>query len=431
VQAANTFSALRHRSFRLYWTGALVSLVGTWVQQTAQTYLVWELTRSPLATSLPLFFFTLPSLLFSLLGGVIVDRVDRRRLLLVTQSLFAVQAAVLTALTWLGVVRVGHINALAFASGLVMAVDAPARQSLVPNLVPRTDLTNGIALNSLVFNASRIVGPPIGGLLYAARGPELAFLFNTLSFAAILYPLAILSLPGDREGRRGTTMWEDMWEGLHFVWTHPVVRTVLLLVALMGTFGFSYLVLMPVMTTEFLGGGPAQNGYLLGAVGLGATTGALLVAAGARSGRPGRRLLWLGPLAGAALVAFAASRSLPVAAVILFAVGGSIIGFLATANATIQQLIPDALRGRTMSVYSLALLGSGPANSLLAGALGNAVGAPRAIAITGLLIILPVVVVALLGRSLVAEPHAPPSATAGPGDSEERLSGEGPESVRS
>lgn len=414
MQTANTFSALRHRDFRLYWTGALVSLVGTWVQQTAQTYLVWELTRSPLATSLPMFFFTLPSLLFSLLGGVIVDRVDRRRLLLVTQSLFAAQAATLTALTVLGLVRVGHINALAFASGLVMAVDAPARQSLVPNLVAREDLTNAIALNSLVFNASRIVGPPIGGLLYAARGPELAFLFNTISFAAILYPLAILTVPGEREGRRGTTMWADLWEGLGFVWSTPVVRTVLLLVALMGMFGFSYLVLMPVMTTEFLGGGPAQNGYLLGAVGMGATTGALLVAAGGRAGHPGRRLLWLGFLAGAALLAFAASRSLPVAAVILFAVGGCIIGFLATANATIQQLIPDALRGRTMSVYSLALLGSGPANSLLAGALGSAVGAPRAIAITGLLIMLPVALLALLGRRLV-DPQTPPSDAAGVG----------------
>ncbi|MGH2454413.1 MAG: MFS transporter [bacterium] len=407
MKGANTFSALRHRNFRLYWSGALVSLVGTWVQQTAQTYLVWELTRSPLATSLPLFFFTLPSLLFSLVGGVIADRVNRRRLLLLTQSLFAAQAAVLTALTWFDVVRVGHINALAFASGLVMAVDAPARQSLVPNLVRREDLTNAIALNSLVFNASRIVGPPIGGLLYAVRGPELAFLFNTLSFAAILYPLAILALPPEGEGRRATTMWDDLWEGLRFVWGHPVVRTVLLLVALMGTFGFSYVVLMPVMTTQILGGGPAQNGYLLGAVGVGATVGALLVAATARSGHPGRRLLWLGALAGGALLTFAASRSLPVAAVVLFAVGGLIIGFLATANATIQRLIPDALRGRTMSVYSLALLGSGPANSLLAGALGSAVGAPRAIAITGLLIIVPMILVALLSRSLVGT--SPPS----------------------
>jgi len=407
VKGANTFSALRHRNFRLYWSGALVSLVGTWVQQTAQTYLVWELTRSPLATSLPMFFFTLPSLLFSLVGGVIADRVNRRRLLLLTQSLFAAQAAVLTALTWFDVVRVGHINALAFASGLVMAVDAPARQSLVPNLVRREDLTNAIALNSLVFNASRIVGPPIGGLLYAVRGPELAFLFNTLSFAAILYPLSILALPPEGEGRRPTTMWDDLWEGLRFVRSHPVVRTVLLLVALMGTFGFSYVVLMPVMTTQILGGGPAQNGYLLGAVGVGATVGALLVAATARSGHPGRRLLWLGALAGAALLTFAASRSLPVAAVVLFAVGGLIIGFLATANATIQRLIPDALRGRTMSVYSLALLGSGPANSLLAGALGTAVGAPWAIAITGLLIIVPMILVALLSRSLVGTSPPP------------------------
>lgn len=397
-----TFSAFRHRNFRLYWTGALISLVGTWVQQTAQTYLVWELTRSPLQTALPMFFFTLPTTLFALLGGVIVDRVDRRRLLLVTQSLFAAQAAVLTVLTWLDLVHVGHINALAFASGLVMAVDAPARQSLVPDLVDREDLTNAIALNSLVFNASRIVGPLIGGLLYAAGGPKLAFLFNTLSFGAILYPLAVLTLARDRSGRPTTTMWADLREGLTYVWTHPVVRTVLLLVALIGTFGFSYLVLMPVMTTEVFRGGPAQNGYLLGAVGVGATTGALLVAATARSGRAGRRLLWLGVLTGGSLLAFAASRSLPLAAAILFVVGGSIIGFLATANATIQELVPDALRGRVMSLYSLALLGSGPANSLLAGALGSAIGAPGAIAIAGLMILLPIGMLAIRRRALVA-----------------------------
>lgn len=396
-----TFSAFRHRNFRLYWTGAIVSLVGTWVQQTAQSYLVWELTRSPLATSLPMFFFTLPILLFTLVGGVIADRVDRRRLLLITQSLFMLQAAVLTALTWLRVIRVEHIYLLAFTSGVIMAIDAPSRQSLIPLLVDREDLTNAIALNSLVFNSSRIIGPPIGGLLYAAAGPQAAFLFNTVTYLGILYPLAAMRLP--REGNsRSTSPWTDLRDGLSYVWGHPLVRTLLLLVGMIGTFGFSYLVLMPVMTSQVLGGGPAENGYLLGVVGVGSTVGALVVATTGSAGYPGRRILGMGALAGCALLAFSLSRTMLLSGAALFLVGGAIIGFLATANATIQDLVPDALRGRVMSVYSLALMGSGPVNSLLAGVLGTAVGAPGAIAASALLILLPVGVLVVRARTLVA-----------------------------
>jgi MFS family permease len=201
---------------------------------------------------------------------------------------------------------------------------------------------------------------------------------------------------------RSTSPWTDLRDGLTYVWGHPLVRTLLLLVAMIGTFGFSYLVLMPVMTSQVLGGGPAENGYLLGVVGVGATAGALMVAATGSAGYPGRRILGMGVLAGSALLVFALSRTMLLSGVALFLVGGAIIGFLATANATIQDLVPDALRGRVMSVYSLALMGSGPANSLLAGALATAVSAPYAIAASALAILLPVGVLAIRARTLVA-----------------------------
>src|SRR3990170_2751817 len=278
----------------------------------------------------------------------------------------------------------------------------PARQALVPRLVAREDLTNAIALNALVFNGSRIIGPPIGGLIYAAAGPAAAFLANAVSYLAVIYALAIMRLqPRPEEGPR-PGLWADLREGLVYVWSQPIVRTLLLLVAMIGSFAFSYLVLMPVMTTTVLGGGAKENGYLLGIVGVGATSGALLVAAAGAGERPGQRLLALSAVAGGALLTFSLSRTVALSGAVLFIVGMVLIAFLSTANATIQNLVPDALRGRVMSVYALALIGSGPLNSLLAGVLGNYIGAPRAIAVSALLILLPVAVLALRARALLS-----------------------------
>jgi MFS family permease len=394
-----TFSAFRHPNFRRYWWGAVASMVGTWVQSTAQSFFVWELTHSPLATSLSMFFFGVPTMALSLFGGVLADRVDRRRLLIATQTLFMLQAATLGTLTWLRLVQVWHIYLLSFLGGITMAADSPARQSLVPRLVAREDLTNAIALNALVFNGSRIVGPPIGGLLYAAAGPATAFFANAASYLAVIYPLAVMRL-SPQEETAATGVWANLREGLTYVWREPIVRTLLLLVALLGTFAFSYVVLMPVMATTVLHGGAKENGYLLGLVGIGSTSGALLVASAGAGERPGERILTLGALGAAALLGFAFSRDLALSGAILFVVGLSFIGFLATANATIQSLVPDALRGRVMSVYALALIGSGPLNSLLAGILGNTLGAPRAIAVSALCVLVPVVALAFRGRAL-------------------------------
>jgi MFS family permease len=396
----STFAALRHRDYRLFWTGAVVSLVGTWMQSTAQSYLVWELTRSPLSTALTTLFFSLPSTVLSLVGGAIADRMDRRRLVFGTQSLFTVQAAILTALAFAGRIQVWHIYLLALFSGTVMAVDAPARQSLVPSLVEREDLTNAIALNSTAFNGARVFGPPLAGLVYAVAGPAWCFLLNTVSFLGILYPLAIIR-PRPLERGPQQKVWHQVREGLTYSRRHAVILALLLMVALVGTFAFAYVVLMPVVASRVLGGGARENGFLIGSAGVGATIGALAVATLGNPRRPGKIITGFGLAGAVALVAFSLSRQLLLSMVLTAATAGAIIAFLSTCNSTIQAFTPDALRGRIMSLYTLALIGSGPLNALLAGALANALGAPMAIAISGALMAVSVALIASRYRVLL------------------------------
>lgn len=396
----STFSALRHRDYRLFWTGSLVSLVGTWMQSTAQSYLVWELTGSALATGLTVLFFSLPSTVLSLLGGVVADRIDRRKLVLTTQSLFMLQSAAMTGLTLAGTIEVWQIYLLALGNGIVMAFDSPGRQSMLPSLVEREDLSNAIALNSTVFNASRVVGPPIAGIVYAAAGPAWCFAVNTVSFAAILYVLWIIRPRWDGPSVTQATLWRNLAEGVNYARTHPIERTLLLLVSLVGTFAFTYVVLMPVVASRVLGGGPAENGYLLGAAGVGATLGGLMVAT-LRPRRPGKLIVSFGYAAVLCLIAFSLSRHLVLSMVLSVGIGGSVMAFLATCNATIQSHVPDALRGRIMSLYTLALIGSGPLNSLIAGVLGNVLGAPWTIALSGLVMGLAVGVIAWRNRAVV------------------------------
>src|SRR5713101_4068515 len=337
----STFSALRHRNYRLFWTGMLGSQVGTWMQSTAQSYLVWELTRSPLATSLVTLIFSLPSTLLSLVGGVVADRVDRRRLIMTTQTVFLLQAIALTALTFTGLIRIWEIYLLALVNGIVMAFDSPARQSMLPSLVPREDLSNAVALNSTVFNASRVVGPPLAGLVYAAAGPGWCFAINAVSFAAILYALSYIQLAPVQSGIVRTHLWDDLRAGLGYVRRHTVVRTLLVLVALLGTLAFVYIILMPVLSSRVLGGGPRENGYLLGAAGIGATAGALIVAR-LRPRRPGRIIVGFSYAASAALVGLALSRQLLLSMALTAAVAGCVmavgVAFVTMRNRLVADL---------------------------------------------------------------------------------------------
>lgn len=396
----STFAALRHRNYRLFWTGMVVSLVGMWVQSTATSFLVWELTRSALATSMNVLFFSLPSTVLALFGGVVADRVDRRRLLLVTQGVFMLSAVVLTVLTFTGWIRVWHIYLLALLNGTVMAFDAPARQSLIPALVEREDLTNAIALTSAAFNGSRVIGPPIGGLIYAAVGPAWCFALNAVTYPAIIAALYVIR-PAASAARAMAKPWRELRDGVGYAARHALIRGLLLMVALVGIFAFTYVVLMPVIASKVLGGGARENGFLMGAAGVGATIGALGVATLRNPRRPGRIIVGFGLAGAAGLVAFSFSRHLVLSMALSAVAAGMIMSFLATCNSTIQALVPDHLRGRIMSLYTFALIGSGPLNALLSGVLATAVGAPMTIAITGMLMAVAVVLIAWQHRALV------------------------------
>ena len=380
------FRALRYSVFRTYWVGMLVSLVGTWMQSTAQSYLVYEITQSALKTGMVMFAFSLPSLLFALPGGAVADRYDRRCLLLVTQGAFLVAAAVLAAFTFAGAVRFELVLAFAFWNGLVMAVDNPTRQALVPTLVDREDLANAVALNSAAFNASRVFGPALAGFVYKVLGPGWCFAANALSYLAVIVPLWRVRLP-DRpptaEEQGGIL--RQAADGVRYVRGHSPVAALLLLLAAVGTFGFAWMVVMPAFAVRLLGGGPAENGLLLTAVGVGATVGALAVAS-TRSLDPARTVA-LAAASGLGLMGFATTRTLLTASVTIAVSGFFLIAYMSSTNATIQSLVDDRYRGRVMSLYTLALIGSGPAGSLFAGWLADAAGVAASLAVNGALVV--------------------------------------------
>lgn len=380
-----TFRALRHRAFRTYWTGMLVSLVGTWMQSTAQSYLVYELTGSALKTGVVLFAFSLPSLLFALPGGAVADRYDRRRLLLVAQSAFMVAAAALAALTFAGLVRFEHVVAFAFWNGLVMAVDNPTRQALVPALVDREDLANAVALNSAAFNASRVLGPALAGLVYRAAGPAWCFLANAVSYLAVIVPMWGVRVPGQAGGHREEGILRQAADGVCYVRARPLLAMLLSLLAAVGTFGFGWMVVMPAFAVRVLGGGPAENGLLFTAVGVGATLGALWVAS-ARDLRPGR-VVALAAGSGVGLVAFSRTGHLWSSCAAMAVTGFLLIAYMSSTNAAIQSVVDDRYRGRVMSLYTLALIGSGPAGGLFAGWLADAAGVRASMAVNGALVV--------------------------------------------
>ncbi|MDR5683408.1 MAG: MFS transporter [Armatimonadota bacterium] len=405
-----TFRAFRHANYRRFWYGMLVSLVGTWMQGTAQSFLVYEMTGSALRTGMVMFAFTLPSLLFSLFGGAIADRYDRRRLLVGTQIAFMTSAAVLATLTLTGVVQVWHILVLAFANGVTMAVDAPARQAMLPTLVGREDLQNAVALNAAVFNGSRIFGPALAGIVYKIGGPGWCFAVNAISYLAVIWPLVRMRLVMASGDAPSEPMTAQIRDGLAYVRSHAAVRSLLLLLAGVGTFGFAWMVLAPAFTVRVLGMGPVENGYLLTATGVGATAGALTVATLQGLRRPGVFVVTCATLAGGMLVAFSFTRALPVALLALGVVGFFLTAFMSSTNSTIQSLVEDRYRGRVMSLYTLALIGSGPVGSLLAGSVADALGVPTSLAINGALVVVCAALTYLLapavvGLRVVIPPH--------------------------
>ncbi len=379
-----TFAALKHPNYRLWFYGQLVSLFGSWMQATAEGYLVFELTHSPAYLGYVTFASGVPSWLLMLYAGVVADRVSRRAILVVTQTVQMLLALTLATLAFLHVVQPWHIIVLAFALGIANAFDAPARQAFVLEMVARDDLTNAIALNATMFNLAVAIGPTAGGLTYAAFGPAWCFLINGLSFLAVIVALLLMKIPGAKVHTRHTSALIDLREGLRYAARHPTIRGLIMLMGVASLFAISYATLVPAWAVNVLGGDARTNGLLLSARGVGATSAGLAIASLGRITIKGR-LLTIGtfvfPLA---LLAFALARWLPLSLAALFIVGAAQMLVMNLANAVVQTQVADDLRGRVMGIYSLIFLGFYPIGGLLAGAVAQAVGSPTTVTLGAL-----------------------------------------------
>ena len=397
-----TFKALGNRNYRLFWIGQLLSQTGTWMRQTAQGWLVLQLTGSALALGLVTAMQFVPILLFSLFGGVLADRLPKRRTLLITQSVMCLQATALAVLTATEQVRLVHLYVLSAILGLAMAVDNPTRQAFVSELVGPDDLPNAVALNSTVFNATRVVGPAVAGVLIAVAGIGLPLALNAVSYLAVIGMLAVLRsedfFVGRARARSG--MLSAIGEGVRFAVRTPDTALILLLMGVLGIFGYNFSVILPLLARDVLQTGPAGFGMLTSAMGAGSLVAALGLA---HRGRASRATL----LAGAAgfsvlLAASALSRLWILTLPLLAALGLCSIVFTATANTRLQLLTPPELRGRVLSIYMLLFAGTTPLGGLIVGALADHQGVQRAIVELGAICGAGVIAALLYARAMRA-----------------------------
>ena len=379
------FTSLKYRNYRLWFIGQLASLVGTWMQTTAQGYFIYELTKSPAFLGYVGFAAGAPTWLFTLYGGVISDRMSRRTLMVITQTSMMILAFILAVLTFAGVVLPWHIIALAFLLGIANAFDAPARQSFVLEMVPREDMTNAIALNSTMFNSATAVGPAVAGVTYALLGPAWCFTVNGLSFIAVIVALLMMDISPQAARARATSALDDLKEGLRYAASHSAIRVLIVMVAVTSLFGLGYATLFPAWSVTILGGGPDTNGYLQSARGVGSLIGALMIASLGRFRFKGKLLMLGSFVFPILLLGFAVARWLPLSLLVLVGVGWGFMILLNTANALVQTLVPDELRGRVMGIYTLGFFGMMPLGALLAGAMAAITSEPITVVLGALI----------------------------------------------
>ena len=371
--------ALRNPSFRLFWSGNFLSNIGTWMQNVAQGWLILTLTGSAFWLGVVGFAGSIPFLLFTLFGGVIADRVNKRKLLLVTQTIMMLLAFALAALAWLKIITVWEVLLLSFLNGMAMAMNAPSYQALVPRLVPREDLTNAIALNSAQFNMSRILGPTLGGYAMALVGVAGNFFLNGVSFLAVLWALTRIKYP-EQEPSHYPGFFSSLRAGFSYVREHPQMRVLLWLTAAASFFGIPFLTFIPYFARIQLHTGETGLGWLMAASGLGAVLGAVTVAARGTLRHRGRVVTIGGIVFFSAIIAFSYSHTFVLSQCLLLFEGYSGILMISSFNVAIQHLSSDAMRGRVMSIYATSFLGLPPLGSLLAGELSRHIPTPHALA---------------------------------------------------
>ncbi len=389
------FAALHHRNFRVFYAGQLLSLCGTWMQSTAQGWLVLELTNSALLLGVVTAAGSLPSLALTLWAGVVADRGDKRRIILIADIVMGVQSLALAVLTHLGLITYPVLLLLVLVLGAANAFEVPTRQSFFVDLVGKDDLPNAIALNSAAFNGMRIVGPALAGWLIGIAGVAACFYANAVSFLFVVMGLLMMRLPPFRPPERTTSGLDDLREGIDFIRGDRLTRTLVGLIAAMSITAFPFAMLLPVFARDVLRVGATGLGYLLAATGVGALAGGVaLAAAGGRVPR-GRLMVGSALAFCVFLYAFTFARTLGPALVLLGLAGFAMILNNATLNALLQSLVPNRLRGRVMSVYVFMFLGMTPIGALQAGALSRAIGAPAALAAGAAALFVIVIAVAL------------------------------------
>jgi MFS family permease len=376
--------ALRHRNFKLFFFGQSISVIGTWMTRVATSWLVYQLTHSALLLGVVSFAGQIVAFLLGPFAGVWVERLNRRKLLVWTQALAAIQSLALAALTLAHVINLWEIIALTAMQGLINAFDMPGRQSFLVQMVEdRTDLSNAIAINSSMANGARLIGPAIAGLVIAAVGEGWCFLLDGFSYFAVIASLLMMNIKPMEIRRSASTMLEQIREGWDYVRTFRPIRSVLLLFSFTSLMGYSYSVLMPVFAGEVLHGAAHTLGWLMGASGVGALTSALSLAVRKSAVGLTRMLQIATAMLGSALIFFGLSHMLWLSLVLMVFVGFGLMQVASASNIIIQSLVTEDKRARVMSYYTMAFFGAAPFGSLMAGALAHQIGAPYTVMITG------------------------------------------------
>ena len=377
--------ALHHKNYRLFFGGQSVSLIGTWMQQIAMSWLVYRLTNSALLLGIVGFSSQIPVFLLASIAGVYADRWNRHRMLVATQTLSMIQALILAFLTLYGAIQVWHIIALSIFIGVINAFDMPTRQSFIVQIVDKAeDLGNAIALNSFMFNGARLIGPAIAGILIGLLGEGVCFLINGLSFLGIIIALLAIKVPERKKVGPRSRLWQDLKEGYTYAFGFAPTRYILLQLGLMSFMGMAYAVLMPIFAKDILHGGPHTLGFLMAASGVGALTGAGYLASRKSILGLGRIIAYASFIFGVGIIAFSLSKILIVSLSMMFLTGFGMMVQIASGNTILQSIVEEDKRGRLMSIYTMALIGMAPFGNLFSGTLASRIGAPETLILSGL-----------------------------------------------
>ena len=405
TRRSGMFRALSHRNFRLFWIGAFLSNVGTWMQAVAQGWLVLELTNSPFWLGLDAFVATAPGFLFTLIGGVFADLIDRRRLLLFTQVVAGIAALALAILVATDLVNRWFVLGFSFITGCCMALASPSFLAMTYDLVGRQDLANAIAMNSTQFQLSRVVGPALAGVAFRFLGLAGCFFANAVSFVAVIVALRKVRAPGQQQAaahsvRDRRALWRDLTEGVRYVRNRPRVSALLMLSAVNSLFGAPYFTMIPIYARDIFDLGATGLAVMMGTAGGGAFAGALLVAYLGDFRRKGWFVLGGAVLFGICITNFALTTTLTLSLIFLFGLGFALVVSVAITNTLLQKLVTDQMRGRVMSMFIMSFMGTMPIGNIAAGALSNRFGPQKTLAVGGLVITLSAAVVAIFNRRL-------------------------------